>query len=299
MHNKITGLVAATPTPFSTDGSLHLEAIAPMAELLAGQGVAGVFVAGSTGESHSLTIQERMSLVEEWAQLARPHKLTFMVHVGHNCQLDACRLAAHAAQHGADCVSCAAPSYFKPETVEQLVDFCAPVAEAAGETPFYYYHIPKLTGVSLSMPEFLRLGAPAMPNLAGMKFTHTDLMQLQECLRLADGRYDVLFGHDEMLLAGLALGVQGAVGTTYCFAAPIYLEVIEKFAAGDLSAARAAQARAVQMIRAFAEFGFLAATKQAMTELGVPCGPVRPPLPNLSDQQSRSFHAYFAEARVS
>ncbi|MEQ8784883.1 MAG: dihydrodipicolinate synthase family protein [Pirellulaceae bacterium] len=295
MPAKITGLVAATPTPLHADGSLNLDAVEPMAALLARQGVAGVFVAGSTGECHSLTVEERLALTEAWAPAAKEHRLKFMVHVGHNCQLDACRLAAHAAEHGVDVVSCTAPTYFKPPAVRQLVEFCTPIAAAAGKTPFYYYHIPMLTGVALSMPEFLRLGSPEMPNLAGMKFTYNDLMQLQECLRLDDGKYDVLFGHDEMLLAALALGARGAVGTTYCFAASIYLEVIDRFAAGDFEAARAAQARSVRMIRAFAEFGFLAATKQAMTQLGVACGPVRAPLPNMSDEQVNAFRACFAE----
>lgn len=295
MHKKITGLVAATPTPFHGDGSLNLDAVEPMAQLLARRGVAGVFIAGSTGECHSLTVQERCALTERWAPAAKQNNLTLMVHVGHNCQLDASRLAAHAAEYEADVVSCTAPTYFKPQTVAQLVDFCTPIAAAAGATPFFYYHIPMLTGVALPMPEFLRVGRQAMPNLAGMKFTFNDLMQLQECLQFDGGAFDVLFGHDEMLLAALALGVQGAVGTTYCFAPAIYLEIIESFASGDLSGARDAQRRSIEMIRAFAEFGFLAATKQALAELGVACGPVRPPLPNMNAEQVEKFRVCFAE----
>jgi N-acetylneuraminate lyase len=105
----------------------------------------------------------------------------------------------------------------------------------------------------------------------------------------------VLFGHDEMLLAALALGAKGAVGTTYNFAARIYHEVIKQFEAGDFEAARAAQARSVNMIRRFGEFGFLAATKQAMKLLGVDCGPVRPPLPNMNDSQQAAFAGLVAE----
>ena len=295
MPAKLTGLIAATPTPFHADGSLNLDAVEPLAELLAKSGVAGVFIAGSTGESHSLTVDERIALTEMWSRVAPQHKLKHLVHVGHNCQLDACRLAAHAAEVGADAVSCAAPCYFKPATVEQLVDFCAPIAAAAPSVPFYYYHIPMMTGVALPMADFLREGKRRMPTLAGMKYTHNDLMQFQEVVRLEGGAFDVLFGHDEMLLAALALGARGAVGTTYNFAAPIYHEVIERYEAGDFEAARAAQARSVRMIRQFGEFGFLAATKQAMKLLGVDCGPVRPPLPNMDDTQKGIFAALFAE----
>jgi N-acetylneuraminate lyase len=295
MPTKLTGLIAATPTPFHADGSLNLDAVEPLAELLAKAGVAGVFIAGSTGESHSLTVDERIALAERWSKVAPKYKLKHLVHVGHNCQLDACRLAAHAAEIGADAVSCAAPCYFKPSTVEQLVDFCTPIAAAAPSVPFYYYHIPIMTGVALPMADFLRQGKRRMPNLAGMKYTHNDLMQLQEVLRLDGGAFDVLFGHDEMLLAALALGAKGAVGTTYNFAARIYHEVIKQFEAGDFEAARAAQARSVNMIRRFGEFGFLAATKQAMKLLGVDCGPVRPPLPNMNDSQQAAFAGLVAE----
>lgn len=295
MSAKLTGLIAATPTPMHTDGSLNLEAVEPLGKLLAEVGVTGVFIAGSTGESHSLTVDERIALAEMWSRVAPKYQLKHLVHVGHNCQRDACRLAAHAAEVGADVVSCAAPCYFKPATVGQLVDFCAPIAAAAGGVPFYYYHIPIMTGVALPMAEFLREGKKQMPNLAGMKYTHNDLMQLQEVLRLDDGAFDVLFGHDEMLLAALALGARGAVGTTYNFAAPIYHEVIKQFEAGNFAAARVAQARSVEMIRLFGEFGFLAATKQAVTLLGVDCGPVRPPLPNMDQEQKAAFARMFAE----
>jgi N-acetylneuraminate lyase len=298
MHQKFTGLIAATPTPFYADGTLNLEAVAPLAKLLAAAKVAGVFIAGSTGESHSLTVDERIALAESWRKPAREHKLALLVHVGHNCQLDACRLAAHAAQIGADAVSCAAPCYFKPQTVGQLVEFCAPIAAAAAPLPFYYYHIPMMTGVALPMAEFLREGKRRMPNLVGMKYTYHDLMQFQECTRLEGGAFDVLFGHDEMLLAALALGARGAVGTTYNFAAPIYHEVIKQFEAGNLEAARTAQARSVRMIRQFGEFGFLAATKYAIALQGVDCGPVRAPLPNMNDAQKEALGKLLAELEL-
>src|ERR1700739_2720975 len=97
-----------------------------------------------------------------------------------------------------------APSYFKPQTVDDLLDFCAAIAAAAPALPFYFYHIPGMTGVSLSMPDFLRRSKERLPTLAGLKFTHNDLMMLQECLAVNDGEFDVVYGSDESLLAGLA-----------------------------------------------------------------------------------------------
>src|SRR5438067_649712 len=82
-----------------------------------------------------------------------------------------------------------------------------------------------------------------IPNLAGLKFTNSDLATFQRLLRLRDGRFDVVWGFDEYLLAALALGAEGAVGSTYNFAAPLYHRIIAALAKGDLAAARAEQFR--------------------------------------------------------
>ncbi len=121
-----------------------------------------------------------------------------------------------------------------------------------------------------------------------MKFTNNDLMTLQECLSLEG--FDVVFGYDEMLLAGLALGVRGAVGSTYNFAAPLYRRVLDAFAAGDWAAARAAQRQSVALVRVLQSFGFSRASKAVMRLQGVDCGPVRLPLRPLTEAELRELY---------
>jgi N-acetylneuraminate lyase len=151
--------------------------------------------------------------------------------------------------------------------------------------PFYYYHIPSMTGVRLPMAEFLYEARFRIPNLRGLKFSHDDLVDLQSCVASEKSAYDVLFGFDEGLLAGLCLGARGAVGATYNFAGPHYLKLIRAFESGDLVTARAAQFEATEMIKTLASFGFMAASKAVMALVGVDCGPVRPPLRNLTPAQ--------------
>jgi N-acetylneuraminate lyase len=140
--------------------------------------------------------------------------------------------------------------------------------------------------------EFLRQAAGQIPNLAGVKFTSTNLHDYQECRALENGRYDLLFGHDEILLAGLALGAQGAIGSTYNFAAPVFRRVMDAFAAGDLETARREQATAAAMIRVFLDFGGVSACKAIMQLVGIDCGPARPPLRTLSGAEiDRLFEA--------
>src|SRR5690606_13515338 len=156
---------------------------------------------GSTGEGHSLTVAERRSITRRWVEATRGTSLRVIAHVGHLCQQDATTLAAAAQSDGADALAALPPSYFKPESVAELIRFLAPIAGAAGDLPFFYYDIPGMTGVSLSAVEFLEKGERALPSLAGIKYTNPDMIQLQECLHAANGRFEILFGIDECLLA--------------------------------------------------------------------------------------------------
>jgi N-acetylneuraminate lyase len=281
---RLTGLVAAPYTAFHADGSLNLDAIEKQAASLIANRVTGAFVCGTTGEGVSLTVAERMQVAERWRQAAGSN-LRLIIHVGHTSLADARTLAAHAEKIGADGVSCLAPFFFKPASTQDLVRFCAEVAAAAPALPYYYYHIPSMTGVSLPAADFLRTAAPIIPNLAGVKFTFENLMDFAECLRLDSGRYDIVFGRDEILVAGLSLGARGAIGSTYNFLAPIFHEIIAAFDRGDLATAQAKQAAASAIIQIFIRHGGLPAGKAMMKMIGLDCGPTRLPLRSLDDRQ--------------
>jgi N-acetylneuraminate lyase len=291
MTPRLLGLVAATHTPFGADGVLDLAAVERQAEHLLRSGVAAAFVGGTTGESHSLTVEERRALARRWAEVARGSPLRVVVHVGANCLADARALVAHAESVGAAAVAAVAPSYFKPTSVDALAACCQAVAGAAPGTPFYYYDIPALTGVRVPAAELLAAAADRVPTLAGAKFTNPDLAAYQRCLQAAGGRFDVPWGLDEWLLAALAVGAAGAVGSTYNFAAPLYRRLLAAFGRGDLAAARAEQYRAVRLIDLLAGYGFLAATKVVMGLLGVAVGPPRLPNTGLTATQRDRLEA--------
>jgi len=280
MIEKLQGLVAATHTPFDSEGRLTLGVVQKQAEHLLRNGVSAVFIGGTTGESHSMTIAERMALAEEWAAVAKGSPMKVIAHVGANCLADARILAEQAGRLGAFAIAAVAPSFIKPRTLDSLIECCGTVAAAAPAVPFYYYDIPAFSGVLLSMPDFLETAADRIPNLAGIKFTNPDLPAYQRCLRSRDGSFDILWGIDECLLAALALGCRGGVGSSYNFAAPVYLRMIDAVQRGDLAAAREEQHRSVRLIQLLSEFGYMAAAKALMGMLGAPVGPPR--LPNAS-----------------
>ncbi len=281
---KTTGLVAAPPTGFRMDGTIDLDVVAPLAEHLHRQGVVGVFVNGTTGEGMSLTSEERESLAAEWRRVL-PSPLKLFIHAGHTSVVEAKRLARHAQTIGADAVAVMAPGFFKPAGLEPLADWCADVAAAAAQLPFYFYHMPSMSGVNLAVARFLEIAGARIPNLAGIKFTFEAMADFQESLELENGRYDLLWGRDEMLLAALATGAQGGVGSTYNVAAPLYLQLIAAFERGDLTVARRFQAQSISMVNAMVGTGhFFVALKAMLKAQGVPISArVRSPMVNPAD----------------
>ncbi len=288
MTEKLTGLIAAPFTPMTSAGDIHLEGISAIVEHLIKDGVRGAFVCGSTGESSSLTTAERIAVNRAFVAAARG-RLAIVTHVGHTSVRESQALAADAQTAGAMGIAALSPYYFKPADVDTLVEVCRDVASAAPKLPFYYYQIPSLTGVNLKVSEFLARGADRIPTLAGAKFTQEDLMDYLECLRMENGRFQVLFGRDEMLLSALAAGAVGAVGSTYNFIAPLFLKVIAAFNAGDLDSARAGQHQANRIIQIMIRHGGLSAGKAMMKMLGVDCGQMRLPIKNLNAEQAKQL----------
>jgi N-acetylneuraminate lyase len=280
---KIKGIVAASFAAYHKDGSLNKDLIPVLVDKLIADGVSGVYICGTNGEGPNLTVEERMAVAEAYVT-AVAKRILVMVHVGHTSIEECKKLAKHAVSIGADAISAVAAFYFKPVSVQNLVDCMAEVASAAPELPFYYYHMPTLTGVGMDMVEFLRLGEKSIPNLAGIKYTASTLHEYQACLNFKNGRFEVLFGYDEMLLPALAVGAEGAIGSTYTFAAPVYLDIIKLYHAGKHNEARALQLKVVDFIRCIIKHPSIAAQRAIMHMLGMDMGSPRLPLTALTDE---------------
>lgn len=282
---KLGGLIAAPYTPFDSSGDLNLSVVERQAGSLVESGVKGAFICGTTGEGLSLTTEERMQVARRWTEVCRGLPLKVIVHVGHNSQREAIALARNAGEVGASAIAALPPFFFKPGSVDQLVEFMRPVAAAGGGLPFYYYQIPSMTGVSIPAFDFLQAAAERIPQLRGVKFTHGDLMDYQRCLRVGDGRYDVAWGVDEMLLGALAVGAKSAVGSTYNYAAPLYVRMMNAFHKQDLETARKCAGHSVEMIAVLLKHGVLRTGKATMAMLGIDCGPTRSPVSPLSAEE--------------
>ena len=284
----LNGLIAAPFTPMKEDGGINLPMIKKYADTIAEKGcVTGVFICGTTGEYASTTVEERKAVAEAWVEGAAG-RFKVVVHVGSNCYVDAADLARHAKEIGADAVASIAPNYYKPSTVKDLVMFLKPVAEAGGDLPFYYYNLPSMSGVRLPLTDFLIEGKKEMPNLVGIKFSDSDFYQMQLLVNLSGGEFNILNGSDEMLIAGIACGAQGAVGSTYNYVPRIYQNMIDSYRSGDVAAARQWQWEAVKIVNVLIDHGGGVRGGKAFMKLaGVDCGQCRYPVSQVSDEEMK------------
>ena len=290
MIPKFEGLIAAPFTPMNEKGEVVYERIPAYYNFLKQNKVVGAFINGSTGEGVSLTQKERMKTAEQWVAAAKADPSVKIINLaGGTSYMECIENAKHSAETGVDAIALLAPYYFKPSGAAQLAEFVARVAESVPQLPVYFYHIPVLTGCNVPMFDFLKEAAPAIPNLAGIKYTHEDFMDFQSCISFMDGKYDMLWGRDENLLSALVLGTRAGVGSTFNYAAPLYYKLIKAFDNGDLVLARQLQQKAIDMIRLLGKYGGIATGKAYMRYVGLDCGEFRSPVKNMSHDDYRKF----------
>lgn len=286
----LEGLIAAPFTPMNSDGSLNLAAIPGYYRFLKYNGINGGFICGSTGEGVALSVEEKKQVTDAWAKAAG-HNADFkiMLFLGGTSLTECKELALYAKQSGIYAISFTGPYYFKPATIEQLALACAEVAASVPDMPFYYYHIPVLTGVNFTMFDLLQTIDGRIPNFAGIKYTHEDFMDFQSCMNFQNGKYDMLWGRDENMLSALVLGTKGAVGSTFNYAPSLYHSMIDAFDQNRLSEARELQMKSINMIRLLGKYGGIATGKAYMKLVGVDCGKFRLPVKNMSEEDFMSF----------
>jgi N-acetylneuraminate lyase len=289
---QLEGLIAAPFTPMSADGALNLAVIPNYYAFLKQNDVRGAFICGSTGEGVSLTLEEKKAVAAAWAACTRNDpEFKIMLLLGGTCIADCIGLARYARQLDIYAVSFTAPFYFKPADAGALAACCHAVAGEVPDMPFYYYHIPVLTGVDVPMIELLKAVDGLIPNFAGVKYTHEDLMDFLACRNYQRGKYDMLWGRDETMLPALAAGAKGAVGSTFNYLAPLYHRLIDSFQRNELETARDLQQTSIDFIRLLGKYGGIATGKAYMKIVGLDCGGFRLPVKNMDAAQFEAFRA--------
>jgi len=247
---RIEGRVAAVFTPYTSDGAVALDVVPEYSKFLTSTGIDTVFVGGTTGESLSLTLPERMALTEAWSKMPQ----TLIVHVGAESIEDAKALVRHGKKHGAKAFGCMPSVFFKPASVEIIAKWLQAVGAEAPDLPLYYYHIPSMTGVQFMMIDLLKaMDQVSVPSFAGIKYTGLyepkAFPDFEECMEYDGGKYEILEGREEMTLQALALGTKGFIGSQFNFVGDLYRQIHDAYQANvQAGQAVALQSHALELL---------------------------------------------------
>lgn len=221
-----------------SDKTVNYEIIDPYAKHLKQKGVEAVLVNGTSGEGMLMNVTERKHVTEAWKKACDENGMVLMVQIGGAPFPDVVEMAKHAEILGVDGVLCLPELYFKPKSPEKLTEYLKTVAMYCPTTPFFYYHIPMFTDVTVHMPTFLDIAEESIPNFCGIKYTSGDLDQGSGCLK--PGRC-IFLGADSILCGAVAAGFDSFIMTTLNICPEISNEIIDDVNNGRLNAARERQ----------------------------------------------------------
>ncbi|XP_077998600.1 N-acetylneuraminate lyase-like [Glandiceps talaboti] len=287
---RIQGLTAGTFTPFHENGDLNLPLIDTYVDKLVEDGVRNIFVCGTASEGTHLTIEERKLVAERWVRAGTDKLHNIIVHVGGNNLRESQILARHAQDIGASAISTLPTVFLRPKRIDDLADYLAELGRAAPDLPLYYYHIPSLSGVDLNMEALLDAVSDKVPTFRGMKFTAFDLQDFCRCLVHSNGKYDMLYGNDETIIASLVMGGKGFVGSTYNYTGKLCNKVIDAFNNGNLELARKETFRVQAVVSILKKYGgSISVNKCIMSLTRLDVGPPRLPFKQLSKDQKENL----------
>ena len=272
---ELTGIFTALLTPFDAQDRIDPAATEALVEFQVRQGVAGLYVGGSSGEAMAQSREERSEYLGLVAD-ATAERLPLIAHVGAVATRDALALSERAADLGYRAISAVTPFYYpfsRPEVMEHYV------AIAAGSAlPLIIYNFPAVTA-EFTLDELGTL--LAHPGIIGVKHTSTDLFALERLRRRNPGAL-IYNGYDEMCLAGLCMGAHGAIGTTYNFMGDLFVALARLVAQSRLPEAFALQRMANVVIEAIIACGVMPSSKALLETMGVPGGGSRRPFRSLT-----------------
>jgi 4-hydroxy-tetrahydrodipicolinate synthase len=276
-------------TPFNEAGEVDHAGAAELARWLVSQGNDALVLTGTTGEAACLTDEEQIAF---WHTVRAAVDVPLVAGSGTNDTRHAAELTGHAAGAGMDAVLIVTPYYNRPSQAGIEAHFrhvCA-----ATDLPVIVYDIPVRTGRKIGSDLILRM-ANEIPNVVGLKDAAGDPSATAEVIARAPEGFEVFSGDDGLTLPLLAVGAVGVIGVATHWAAPVMVEMVKAFKAGQIDKAIELNARMIESYEF--ETGDLnpnpVPTKAMLRALGQPAGPCRPPMgfgPTDLEERARGVH---------
>lgn len=283
MNEKFKGIFPALLTPFDKNDHVNTDVLCELVDYNLKKGVTGFYVGGSTAEAFLLTDEERLQVMKTVSERAYG-KCTLIAHIGCISTSQSIKFAKKAQELGYDAVSSVAPFYYK-FSFDEIKKYYFDIVDAV-DLPMLIYNFPAFSGVNLTVnniKEFLE-----DDRFLGVKHTSSDYFALEQ-FKTAFPEKLVYNGYDEMFLAGLAMGADGAIGSTFNFMAEKFIKIRELFMQNDIKGAQKVQQEANAIIQALCKVGVMQGEKAVLDALGFDFGPARAPFGLLSDEQKKEL----------
>ena len=267
-------VATAMVTPFTDDGSLDVDGAVALARWLQEQGNEGLVLAGTTGESPTLTDAEKLTL---WETVAEAVTIPIVAGSGTNDTAHSVHLTAEASKLGVAGILALCPYYNRPSQAGIEVHLRA-IAEAT-DLPVIIYDIPVRTGRKVSTALLVRL-AHEVDNIVAVKDAAGSPAETARLIAAAPAGYEVYSGDDALTLPLLAVGAVGLIGVATHWCAPDVVELFDRWAAGDVAGARAVNDRLLESwaYETGDECPNPGPAKAMLRHLGQPAGRCRPPM---------------------
>ena len=282
--NKMNGIFTALLTPFKDDYSINEASLKKLVEFNLEKGINGFYVGGSTGEGLIMTAEERKE-VFRIVKEAAGDKVPLIAHCGSISTDEAIGMAKTAEALGYDAVSAVAPLYYGfsfPAIRKYYDDIVSSV-----NIPMVVYNFPGGSGVTFTADYAAEMFKDE--RYMGIKHTSSDLYTLHQFKQKIDRPVTIFNGFDEMCLGGLAMGADGAIGSTYNFMGDKFIRIYNEFKAGNIEKAQEIQTEANEIIAEMIKYTVLPCEKAIMTHLGIDCGPCRRPFLPLTKEANEAM----------
>jgi len=278
---NLKGIIPAMITPFTNDEELDEEALRGHVRFLIKTGISGIMCNGSTGESSSLSHDERRKVIETVVDEVGG-VMPVIAGTGASSTRETVELTRDATEAGANAVMIVAPYYLIPD-VEGVYVHYKKVTESV-DIPVVVYNIPQHTRVNIDAKLLKRLAV--LKNIVAIKDSSGNLSQFSEMIKLVGSEVLVLTGADDLIFPSFVLGSPGAILAVANIAPRMAVEILDLVQRGEVEKAREVNSRLLPIARAISvDRKFPAQVKEAVAMLGRPAGPTRKPILSLTSEE--------------
>ena len=281
--DKFKGIFPALLTPFDKNNKINEKALADLIEMNIKKGVKGFYVCGSTAEVFMLSSEERKYLYK-FVKDVVGNRTTLFAHVGAISTDEAIGYARLAEDLGYDAVSAVAPFYYKFSFAE-IKKYYFDIVNSVN-LPMLIYNFPNFSGVNLNynnIGEFLQ-----DERFIGVKHTSNDYFSMERFKNEYPGKV-IYNGFDEMFLAGVAMGADGGIGSTYNFMAEKFINIQKLVGEGNIKEAQKIQEEANKILVALIKVGVMQGEKAVLCEMGIDFGAARAPFIDCSKEEKEEL----------